>query len=184
MTTLPDRPNTALLVVDMQQGVVAEAVRRDEVVANIRGLVDRARESDVPVVWVQHSDDHIERDSDAWQYVPELGRRESEALVHKRYNDAFEATDLERVLADAGVGGLVVAGAASEACIRGTIHGAFTRGYDVTLVGDAHTTEDLSEWGAPPPEVVVAFTNFYWEQEAAPGRTAAVARAADVTFAG
>ena len=179
MTTLPGRPSTALLVIDMQKGVVENALRRDDVIANVRVLVDRARAADIPVVWVQHSDDHIERDSEAWEYVPELSRRRSEALVHKAYNDAFEGTDLERVLADARVGHVVVTGAESDACIRGTIHGAFSRGYDVTLVGDAHTTEDLSEWGAPPPEVVVAFTNFYWEQEAAPCRHAAVTATED-----
>jgi nicotinamidase-related amidase len=183
MTTLPDRPRSALIVIDMQQGVVAEAHRRDEVIANIRSLVDRARESGVPVVWVQHADEHIERGSEAWEYVPELARRDSEPLVHKGYNDAFESTDLERILADAGVGSLVVAGAESDACIRATIHSGFTRGYDVTLVGDAHTTEDLSEWGAPPPDVVIGFTNLYWGNEAAPGRTAAVTNTEDVAFA-
>jgi nicotinamidase-related amidase len=184
MTTLTDRPRTALLVIDMQRGVVAEAHRRDEVIANIGALVDAARQADVPVVWVQHADEHIERGSEAWEYVPELARRESEALVHKGYNDAFESTELERILADAGVGSLVVAGAESDACIRATIHSGFTRGYDVTLVGDAHTTEDLSEWGAPPPDVVVAFTNLYWGNEAAPGRRAAVLDTRDVAFAG
>jgi nicotinamidase-related amidase len=182
VTTLPGRSRTALIVIDMQMGVVAEAHRRDEVIANIRALVDRAREADTPVVWVQHADEHIERGSDAWEYVPELIRKESEALVHKGSNDAFESTDLERVLADAGVGSLVIAGAETDACIRATIHSGFTRGYDVTLVGDAHTTEDLSEWGAPPPEVVIGFTNLYWQNEAAPGRTAAVLDTKDATF--
>ena len=83
-----------------------------------------------------------------------------------------------------GVGRLVVTGAQTDECIRSTIHGAFTRGYDVTLVGDAHTTEDLSEWGAPPPDKVIAHTNLYWQNHAAPGRTAAVAETKDVTFSG
>ena len=109
-------------------------------------------------------------------------RQESEPLVHKSYGDSFEGTDLEDVLARGGVGRLVVAGAQTDACIRSTIHGAFARGYDVTLVGDAHTTEDLSEWGAPTPDKVIAHTNLYWEEQAAPGRTADVATAEDVTF--
>jgi isochorismate hydrolase len=86
------------------------------------------------------------------------------------------------VLARAGVGHLVVAGAQTDACIRSTIHGAFTRGYDVTLVGDAHTTEDQSDWGAPPPDKVIAHTNLYWRFQDAPGRTAAVTETKDVTF--
>ena len=182
MTTLSDRPNTALMVVDVQKGVVAGAHRRDAVVANIGTLVDKAREEGVPVVWVQHSDEQLETGSNAWEYVPELVRRESEPLVHKTFGDAFEETDLEAVLAEAGVGRLVVTGAQTDACIRSTIHGAFVRGYDVTLVGDAHTTEDQSAWGAPPPDKVIAHTNLYWQYQSAPGRTATVTETKDVTF--
>jgi nicotinamidase-related amidase len=184
MTTLPDRPNTALMVLDMQRGVVAEAHQRDAVVSNIAALVDRAREAGVPVVWVQHSDDRLEKGSEAWEYVPELGRREQEPVVHKSFSDAFDDTDLEQVLAAAAVGRLMVAGAQTDECIRSTIHGAFVRGYDVTLVSDAHTTEDLTEWGAPSPDQVIAHTNLYWKYHGGPGRTAAVAETKDITFSG
>ncbi len=184
MSTLSDRPNTALMVIDVQNGVVADAYQRDAVVANIATLVDKARQQGVPVVWVQHSDDQMAKGSDAWEYVPELARSVSEPLVHKSFGDSFEGTDLEGVLAAAGVGRLVVTGAQTDACVRATIHGAFTRGYDVTLVGDAHTTEDQSEWGAPSPDKVIAHTNLYWQYEAAPGRTAGVVETKDVTFGG
>jgi nicotinamidase-related amidase len=133
---------------------------------------------------VQHSDDELTRGSDAWQYVPELERAESEPLVHKSHGDSFEGTDLEQVLAAAGIGHLVVTGAESDACIRSTIHGAFTRGYDVTLVGDAHTAGDKSAWGAPPVDQVIAHTNLYWQFQTAPGRTAAVLGTTDVDFTG
>jgi len=184
MTTLTDRPKTALIVIDVQNGVVAGAVARDAVVGNINTLVEKARSEGVPVVWVQHNDDNLQKGSEDWEYVPELKRDDSEPLVHKTYGDSFEDTDLEQVLAKAGVGRLVVAGAQTDACIRSTIHGALVRGYDVTLVEDAHTTEDLSEWGAPPPEQVIAHTNLYWKEQAAPGRTAGTAPTKDVTFAG
>lgn len=184
MTTPSARPNTALMVIDVQKGVVADAYRRDAVVANIGALVDKARTESVPIVWVQHSDGQLEPGSDAWEYVPELVRAESEPLVHKTFGDSFEGTDLEEVLAKAGVGRLVVTGAQTDACIRSTIHGAFTRGYDVTLVGDAHTTEDLSEWGAPTPDKVIAHTNLYWQEQTAPGRAAGVTETKDVSFDG
>jgi nicotinamidase-related amidase len=183
MSTLADRPHTALVVVDVQNGVVGEAHDRDAVVTNVATLVDKARSADVPVVWVQHNSEGLAQGSEAWQYVPELHQGESEAVVHKQFADSFEDTDLEDVLAAAGVGHLVVAGAQTDECIRSTIHGAFTRGYDVTLVGDAHTTEDLTEYGAPPPDKVIAHTNLYWENHSAPGRTAAVADTADISFA-
>jgi nicotinamidase-related amidase len=182
MTTLSDRPNTALLVIDVQNGVVAKAHNRDGVVANINTLVDKARTEQVPVVWVQHSDADLPRDSESWQYVPELVRLDSEPLVHKSYGDSFEDTELEELLAERGVGRLVVTGAQSDACIRSTIHGAFTRGYDVTLVGDAHTTEDATEWGAPPPDQVIAHTNLYWQYQSAPGRRGGTVATANVEF--
>lgn len=137
--------------------------------SNVAALVGRAREAGVPVVWVQHSDDRLEKGSEAWEYVPELGRGEQEPVVHKSFSDAFDDTDLEQVLAAAAVGRLIVAGAQTDECIRSTIHGAFVRGYDVTLVSDAHTTEDLTEWGAPPPNQVIAFTNLYWKYHQGPG---------------
>ncbi len=184
MTTLSNRPRTALMVIDVQKGVVSDAHQRDAVVANISTLVEKARGDDVPIVWVQHSGEQLAKGSDAWEYVPELTRQETEPLVHKTFGDSFEDTDLEDVLGTAGVGRLVVTGAQTDECIRSTIHGAFTRGYDVTLVSDAHTTEDLSEYGAPPPDKVIAHTNLYWQYHSAPGRTAGVTETKDVTFIG
>lgn len=183
MTALQHRPDTALMIIDVQNGVVADAHARDTVIATIAALLGRARSEGVPVVWVQHSDDDLQVDTDPWQLVPELERLDSEPLVHKTYGDSFEGTDLEEVLAAAGVGRLVVSGAQTDACIRSTIHGAFTRGYDVTLVGDGHTTEDMSAWGAPTPDKVIDHTNLYWQHQSAPGRTAGVAVGADVRFA-
>ncbi len=182
MTTLENRPNTALLVVDVQNGVVAGAHERDAVVANMGRLVDKARREQVPVVWVQHSDDELARGSDDWRIVPELTPDEVEPLIEKTYGDSFEATSLETVLSDLGVGRLIVVGAQTDACIRSTLHGAFTRGYDATLVGDAHTTEDQTAWGAPPPDQVIAHTNLYWKFQSAPGRTAGTVATADVDF--
>lgn len=184
MTTLEDRPGTALLVIDVQQGVMATAFEGDRVVATIAGLVDRARAEGTPVVWVQHSSEELPRGSEQWQYVPALVPGASEALVHKAFGDSFEATDLEEVLARAGVGRLVVTGAQTDACIRSTIHGGFARGYDVTLVTDAHTTSDLTAHGAPPPGQVIAHTNLYWGFQGAPGRTAEAVATAEVSFPG
>ncbi len=183
MTTLENRPGTALLVVDVQNGNTAAAHERDTVVANISSLVDRARQEQVPVVWVQHSDENMARGSDEWQLVPELARDDAEPLVEKHYADSFEDTTLEAVLSDLGVGRLVVAGAQTDECIRATLHGAVVRGYDATLVSDAHTTEDLTEWGAPPPEQVIAHTNLYWDNHRAPGRTAGTVSTKEVDFA-
>lgn len=182
MTTLSGRPHAALLVIDVQTGVVAGNHDRDAVIANIARLVDKARGDGVPVIWVRHQNKDLVKGEDRWQIVAELKPRAGEPMIEKFYGDAFEDTGLEAVLAKLGVGRLVVTGAQSDACIRSTIHGGFTRGYDVTLVSDAHTTEDMTAWGAPPPDQVIAFTNMYWAYQSAPGRKALVTKTADLDF--
>jgi nicotinamidase-related amidase len=184
MTTLENRPNTALLVVDLQNGVVEGAQSRDAVVANVSSLVERARLEQIPVVWVQHSDEQLAQGSDEWRIVPELTPGDAEPLIEKQYSDAFEDSALETVLSGLGVGRLVVAGAQTDECIRGTLHGALVRGYDAILVRDAHTTEDQTAWGAPPPDQVIAHTNLYWTYHTAPGRTAGTVETKDVDFGG
>jgi nicotinamidase-related amidase len=182
MTTLRDRPNTALLVVDVQNSVVRQNHDRDNVVANIGNLVDRARQEEVSVVWVQHEDDQMAKGESEWDIVPELHPVAAEPHIEKKYGDSFEDTDLESVLSSLGVGHLIVVGAQTDACIRSTLHGAIARGYDATLVSDAHTTEDQSEWGAPTPDLVIAHTNLYWTYQTAPGRKGGTVATKDVTF--
>jgi nicotinamidase-related amidase len=183
MSTFENRPSTALVVVDVQNGVVKGAHERNTIVANIAGLVEKARGERVPVIWVQHSDAELATGSDEWQIVPELAPADGEPLIGKNYGDSFEATSLEAVLAELRVGRLVIVGAETDACIRSTLHGALVRGYDAILVSDAHTTNDRTAWGAPPPDQVIAHTNLYWTYQRAPGRTAGTIETQNVTFA-
>lgn len=183
MTTLDQRQNTALIVIDVQNGVMRTAHKRDAVVSNIASLVAKARGADVPVVWVQHDSEELPKGTDTWKIVPELDHHADEAHIEKQYGDSFEATNLEDVLAGLGVGKLIVSGAQTDACVRSTLHGAFTRGYDTVLVSDAHSTEDLSEWGAPSPDKVISHTNLYWGFQSAPGREAGTIETKDVDFA-
>lgn len=147
-------------------------------------LVEKARRERVPVVWIQHSDEELATEGDPWRLVPELSRADAEPLVEKNYGDSFEDTSLGTVLADLGVGRLVVVGAQTDVCIRSTLHGAMVRGYDAALVSDAHTTGDLTALGAPPPDQVIAHTNLYWTYQTAPGRTAGTVATNDVDFGG
>jgi nicotinamidase-related amidase len=182
MPTLDDRPDTALLVIDVQTQVMSEVHNRDGVIANIQDLVAKARSARAPVVWVQDSGDNLPKASDGRHHVPEVSPDAGEPVVHKRYADSFEETDLEDVLAERKIGRLVVSGAQTDECIRSTLHGAIVRGYDAVLVSDAHTTEDLSPWGAPPPDKVIDHTNLYWSSHSAPGREAGTVTTAEVTF--
>ena len=188
MSTLAGRPHSALVVIDVQNGVVAGAHDRDGVVARIADLVERARSQSVTVIWVQHTDDELVKGSDAWNIVDGLRPQSDEPVVpdepvvHKSFNDSFEETTLESELAQRGVGRLVVTGAQTEWCIRSTLHGAIARGYDALLVSDAHTTGDLS--ATTPATSIIELTNHYWMWHSVPGRSAGVATAVDVSLAG
>lgn len=136
------RDKTALLVIDVQVGVVADAWRRDEVVATIGQLVADAREQQVPVIWVRHHAADLAEGSDEWQIVPELTPADGEPLVEKTYGDSFAETDLADHLERLGARRLVLCGAQSDFCVNATMYGALHRGYDVVLAEDAHTTSD------------------------------------------
>jgi nicotinamidase-related amidase len=182
VATLVARPHSALLVIDVQNGVVADAHDRDGVVSRIADLVERARRESVVVIWIQHNDDELVKGSDGWQIVDGLQPRSDEPVVHKSYNDSFEETSLESELAQRGVGRLVITGAQTEWCIRSTLHGAIARGYDALLVSDAHTTGHMSE--TIPATSVIEITNRYWKWHSAPGRSAGVETAAEVSLTG
>lgn len=182
MSAATDRDGTALLVVDVQVDVVAGAHDRDEVVGTIASLVDRARSAGTPVVWVLHENDELVPGTDGWQLVPELVPADGERIVHKKYGNSFESTELDDVLADLGVGSLLVTGAQTDACVISTLHGAVAAGYGAMLVSDAHTTEDLSQWGAPTPDKVIDHTNLLWSFYRAPERDTGVVASADVAL--
>ncbi|MFO1311098.1 MAG: isochorismatase family protein [Burkholderiales bacterium] len=184
MATVREGAASVLVVVDVQVGVVESAWERDRVVRNVARAVERARAQGVPVVWVQHGDDDLPCGSDAWQWVPELRPAEGETLVHKRFNSAFEDTELEQVLARLGATHVVLAGAATNWCIRATAYGALERGYDLTLVKDAHTTKpiDLGEGNAIDAAHLVTDLNIAIQWLAYPGRVNAIAAAEDVDY--
>lgn len=172
-----------LLVVDVQNLVVARAWRRDEVIATIADLVGRARAAGTPVVWVRHQAEHLPYGSDEWQIVDELVPVPSEPIVEKTYGDAFADTDLDQVLRDLGATGVIITGAESYACVQSTFNGALYRGYDATVVGDAHTCTDLpEEYGGFRAPRMVEFINLLCGGTALPGRSTRVVNAADLTF--
>lgn len=144
MATVREGTASALLVVDMQVGVVADAWDAVAVIERVQGLVRRARTDGIPVIWVQHADDGLPQGSPAWQWVPELVPLSGEALIPKGHNSAFEDTTLDATLARLGVSRLVLTGAATNWCIRATAYGALDRGYDLALVADAHTTSAMT----------------------------------------
>lgn len=175
-------PQPALIVVDVQHDVVDGHFRRDEVVANIVELVERARVAGAPIVWIAHSDEGMPVGSFEWEYVPELAWVQGEPVVHKIYGDAFEDTELDTLLKDLGVDHVVIVGGQSDACIRSTLHGAFARGYDTTLVADAHTGPERTEDGGPTAEQIITHTNRYWSRHSGVGRKADVVASKDVAF--
>jgi nicotinamidase-related amidase len=175
------RSNPALLVIDVQNQVVDGAFNRQAVISNINTAVGKARAAGVPVVWIQHSDDWMAIGSDDWQIVKELEPLEGESVVGKLYRNSFEATNLEEVLSKLNVGHLYLTGAQTNNCVRHTGHGALDRGYDVTLIEDAHTTTDYTfEGQSVSAEVLVDDLNATFTEYELPGRKAIVCTVAEV----
>ncbi|MEZ5307110.1 MAG: isochorismatase family protein [Pyrinomonadaceae bacterium] len=143
MATVREGDKTALLVVDVQRGVVENCYDRDRIVSNIAAEVEKARSKEMPVVWIQHSDDELIKGSENWEIVSELSPAADEARIDKHFESSFEGTELETTLAAANVSHIMLAGAATNWCIRATAYGALDRGYDLTLLKDCHTTSDL-----------------------------------------
>ncbi len=177
---------SALLVIDMQEAVLADCVDVPGVIQRINHLLERARQSGAPIVFIQHEapeDPELTAGSPGWQLVTALGRREGDPLVAKLYRDSFAGTELGAVLAGWGVRRLVVTGAQSQYCVQTTALSALHHGYDVTLVGDAHTTSPtILPEGQIPAETIVRFVNHCFATLQQPGRSAEVAAAADVVL--
>lgn len=169
------------MVIDVQNDVVANAHRRDEVVGAIAGLVERARAEQVPVIWVQHSDDELPADTPGWEIVPALVPADGEPIIHKHVRDSFDGTTLADELAQREVDRLVITGAQTDFCVRWTLHGAQARGFETTLVSDAHTTDD-GDADIPTAAQLIEHTNRYWRNDSADGRRADVADASAVVF--
>jgi nicotinamidase-related amidase len=182
MSTLQDRPNTALLVIDVQNDVMVAAHNRDGVIDNINQLVERARSHHTPVIWVQHDDDGLPLDSNEWRIVPELTPLASEPHVRKTVRDSFEGTTLEAELADRNVGRLVITGAQTDFCVRWTLHGAHVRGYDTVLVADGHTTDASSPAEMPNGAELIAHTNSIWASQTSPSCSCEVVATDEVRF--
>lgn len=178
-----DRSARALVVIDVQNAIVSEAYKRDEIVANIRAAVEKARVAGIPVVWIQHSDDEIIRGSEDWQIVSELNPLPEEMVVEKHFRSAFAETDLGRVLAQLGVGHLYLCGAETNMCVRHTSHSALELGYDITLIADAHTCTGF-EWDGYVVDAarVIDEQNINLLGYQLPGRSARAVPVADIHF--
>ena len=176
-----ERINSALIVIDVQVNVVADAYQRDEKIANMAIAVDSARKAGVPVIWVRHSAEDLPLHSQGWQIVPELVPAEGEEIIEKTFRSTFEATNFEDVLSHKGVGHLYICGAETNNCVRHTSMAALERGYDVTLISDAHTTTGF-EWNGFSVDAASTIdeqnTNFMHYE--LPGRTAKIKRAAEL----
>lgn len=143
MATIRDGDRDVLLVIDVQNGVFANAHDREGVIARLAATVERARAAGTPVVWVQHSDEELEHGSEVWQIVPELEPAIGEPRIDKSYPSSFEDTHLEAVLEGLGATRLIVGGGQTNWCVRATSYAALDRGYDLTLIKDGHSTEDI-----------------------------------------
>lgn len=186
MAVIREGNKGVLIVVDVQVGVVKDAWDAPRVVKNVARAVERARARNVPVIWVQHADEELLYGSPEWQWVPELVPADDEPRIHKHFNSSFEQTTLEQELATRGVTHIALAGAATNWCIRATAYGALERGYDLTLIKDAHTTGTMALDDGTRIEAssIIQELNIAMTWVSYPGRKNGTANAEEITFAG
>jgi nicotinamidase-related amidase len=184
MATVREGNKGVLLVVDVQVGVVSDSWDAPRIIKNVSLAVERARAQGVPVIWVQHSNKDLVYGSPQWQWVPELAPAQGEPQIHKQFNSAFEQTALDKELAKLGATHITLAGAETNWCIRATAYGALERGYDLTLVKDAHTTStmELDNGARIEATNVIHELNIAMTWLSYPGRTNGTAAAAEVEF--
>lgn len=185
MATVRDGNKAVLVIVDAQVGVMSDLWDAPRIIQNVSRAVARARAQGAPVIWVQHSDEELAYGSPEWQWAPALAPAAGEPVVHKRFNSAFEQTPFEAELAELGATHIALAGAATNWCIRATAYGALDRGYDVTLIEDAHTTSAIKLGNGVTIEAahVVEELNVVMRWVSYPGRTNRTATAEQVDFA-
>jgi nicotinamidase-related amidase len=171
MTTLPNN-NSALVVVDAQRVILSGCHDHEEKTKKIIDAVDLARQKNIPIIWIQHSDGEIIRGSDEWKLVQGLVPLANEQIIEKHFRSSFVETDLHSTLQSLGVGTIYLCGAESNFCIRHTIHSAIEIGYDVILLRDAHTAAS-QEWDGLiiDAQRVIDEMNFNFMDYRLPGRS-------------
>lgn len=150
-------PITALVVIDLQAGILAspKAHPVEPVVARSAALAEAFRRHDLPVVLVNVSGGapgrtEVQRPGgsvrpEGWdRLVPELGAQPGDHRVTKHSWGAFQGTGLDELLRGLGVTQVVVAGVATSVGVESTARQAYEHGYNVTLAVDAMTDMDLA----------------------------------------
>jgi nicotinamidase-related amidase len=139
-----ERDGVALLIIDVQQGLFRKRTpiyKAEELLRNIRTLIDRAHRAGIPVCYVQHSDKkNLVKGSDDWRLHPQLVPLDTDLVIHKHHGNAFQETSLGKELEARNVGRLVVTGLVTHGCVRATCVGARELGYEVVLVEDGHSS--------------------------------------------
>jgi nicotinamidase-related amidase len=148
--------NTALLVIDVQQGLFKKSTpiyNAEELLENINLLVARAHAEGIPVFYVQHSDARaLVKGSQDWQLHLELQPQRMDSIIHKQHGNAFEDTNLGTLLKSKNITDLVITGLVTHGCVKATCLGARQLGYRVLLVTDGHSSYSkdaarlIAEW--------------------------------------
>lgn len=142
--------STALLIIDVQNAMFSAndpVFNGEELVRNIKFLLAKARNKKVPVYYIQHngpSGSDLERGTQGWKIYPEISPTEADRVIQKTTPDSFYKTTLDEILNRQGITHVVLAGIQTELCVDTTCRRAFSMGYEVTLVADAHSTWDRS----------------------------------------
>lgn len=142
--------NTALIIIDVQVALFSNekygVYKAEELLSNIRCLIDRAHGAQIPVIYLQHTTEaegSMVEGSEGWQVHPYVAPEEKDIIILKRTPDSFSNTSLSVELEKRNIKKLIICGLQTEYCIDTTCRRAFSLGYETVLVKDAHSTFDV-----------------------------------------
>ncbi|MFW9878850.1 MAG: cysteine hydrolase family protein [Candidatus Thorarchaeota archaeon] len=139
----------ALLIIDVQNGLFnvkdSPIFQEEHLIKNIQTLLKKARKAKIPIFYIQHNDPKgqvLENGTENWKIRVEITPKVEDVIIQKYYPDSFLDTNLEEQLRMREINFLIIAGLATDMCIDTTVKSAFSHGYKVTLIKDAHSTMD------------------------------------------
>ncbi|HHT7190835.1 TPA: cysteine hydrolase family protein [Bacillus cereus] len=136
----------ALIVIDVQAGMYTAGMpvhNGENFLQILKELIYECRSNEIPVIYVQHNgpkDHPLEKGTDGWEIHAAIAPNTEDRIVEKTTPDSFHKTNLNEVLQEKGIEHVIISGMQTQYCVDTTIRRAFSEGYKVTVVSDAHST--------------------------------------------
>jgi nicotinamidase-related amidase len=131
----------ALILIDIQNGLTkARNLCLEKLFFDaINSAIEVYRKSGLKIIFVQHNNNQLQKDTFAWEIDQRVGKLENDWVIQKEHGNAFQDTCLKTILLETGIDQIAVGGLVSHGCVKATCLGGLAEGYDVSLLKNGHT---------------------------------------------